>query len=71
MHEKHSKIFDEYNATFPAKLTKAWGAHVLKWNKNHKLKPDPYEEPDTRRFILVFSSDVIIHNYNRYLNEGN
>ena len=48
MQEKHQKIFEDYNTTFPTKLTKAWGAHIVKWNKDHATKPDPYEEPDTR-----------------------
>lgn len=51
MQEKHSKIFKDYNTTFPTNLTQAWGAHILKWNKDHKTRPDPYEEPDTRMLL--------------------
>ena len=54
MKEKHSKIFEDYNTTFSQDLTQAWNAHILKWNKNHSIKPDPYEEPETRRFSTMF-----------------
>ena len=53
MQEKHSKIFDEYNATFPTHLTQSWDSHISKWNKDHSLKPDPYEAIEIRMFIIL------------------
>ena len=53
MQEKHSKIFDDYNATFPTNLTETWNKKILEWNKDHSIKPDPYEEPEIRMSIIV------------------
>lgn len=47
MQEKHRKIFEEYNVTFPTDLTYAWRKHIEKWNKDHSVKPDPYEDIET------------------------
>ena len=54
MHKKHSQIFADYNTTFPSDLTQSWNAHILKWNRNHKLKPDPYEEIEIRMCVITF-----------------
>ena len=48
MQAKHQTIFDNYTATFPKELAQEWKAHILKWNKDHTIKPDPYEEIETR-----------------------
>ena len=49
MQAKHQAIYQNYTATFPSHLTGEWKAHILKWNKDHTIKPDPYEEIETRR----------------------
>ena len=57
MKDKHQVIFQEYNATFPADLTKTWNEQVEKWNKDHTSKPDPYEDVENRGF--QFSTAVL------------
>lgn len=52
MQNKHQQIFQEYNATFPANLTKTWGECVDKWNKDHTSKPDPYEDVENRMLFV-------------------
>lgn len=49
MQAKHQAIFQNYNTTFPATLTKDWKAHIAKWNKDHSIKPNPYEEIESRK----------------------
>lgn len=51
MQQKHRQIFEEYNATFPKDLTISWKAHIVKWNKDHSIKPDPYEEVEICMYI--------------------
>ena len=52
MQAKHQAIFQNYNTTFPATLTKDWKAHIAKWNKDHSIKPNPYEEIESRKWLL-------------------
>lgn len=51
MWEKHKKIFEDHNATFSPTLVSSWGKHIEKWNKDHTIKPDPYEDIETCNLI--------------------
>ncbi|KAK7687212.1 hypothetical protein QCA50_009717 [Cerrena zonata] len=44
MAQKHQQIFEQYNATFPSAQTQKWSEHIEKWNQDHTIKPDPYED---------------------------
>lgn len=50
MQEKHQGIFEQYNATFPEAQTQKWSEHVEKWNQDHTIKPDPYEDIEVCKY---------------------
>lgn len=54
MQQKHKKIFEEHNATFPLSLTSSWKAHIEKWNQDHTVKPDPYEDIEICMSLLHY-----------------
>ena len=60
MQVKHQGIFENYNTTFPAHLTREWKAHILKWNKDHSIKPDPYEDIEIRLLFLFSVIEVFL-----------
>lgn len=51
MQEKHKKIFEDYSNTFSANLISSWKKHIDKWNKDHSVKPDPYEDIEICEFL--------------------
>lgn len=48
MQTKHETILQNYTTTFPADLIREWKNNIRKWNKDHKFKPDPYEDIEIR-----------------------
>lgn len=60
MQKKHQKIFDEYHATFTPQQTTKWSKLIDKWDKNHAVKPDPYENVETCDSLFYFLSTSLI-----------
>ena len=60
MQAKHSSIFENYNTTFPQSLTQKWKAQIEKWNKDHSVKPDPYEEIESRAVFISETNESSI-----------
>ncbi|KAI9059925.1 hypothetical protein FKP32DRAFT_1613943 [Trametes sanguinea] len=45
---KQRAAFDEFNATFPADVTREWERLVEIWNVNPTAVPDPFAEPEAK-----------------------
>lgn len=69
MQDKHQKILAEYTATFPKDLTNSWKEHIEKWNQDHSIKPDPYEEIETRKYSRIIYFFQLLSLIYRYFNE--
>lgn len=57
MRATHQAAFEQFDATFPAEITKEWGDQVIAWDADHSC-PNPYVEPKQATSIAALKLEL-------------
>lgn len=65
MRIEHARVFQDYSATFDARIVQTWEALIAAWDEDAESHPDPYKEPQNGMiyfcFIVIMVTTPLTH----------